>query len=218
MIRLEHVTKKFQATDTIALSNISLYIKPGELCFIKGSSGSGKTTLFRTLMKDLIPDEGLIYVNGKNLMQIEKKQIPYFRRNFGVVFQDYKLIDSKNIFENVALTRYVTGVADKNLTLHVYRALRIVGMENDYKRYPKQLSGGEQQRVAIARALVGNPTIILADEPTRNLDPEKSREIMELLVEIHKQLGTTMLIATHDDNAIAGLEGRVFNLTNGSLM
>lgn len=218
MIRLEHVTKKFQATDTIALSNISLYIKPGELCFIKGSSGSGKTTLFRTLMKDLIPDEGLIYVNGKNLMQIEKKQIPYFRRNFGVVFQDYKLIDSKNIFENVALTRYVTGVADKNLTLHVYRALRIVGMENDYKRYPKQLSGGEQQRVAIARALVGNPTIILADEPTRNLDPEKSREIMELLVEIHKQLGTTMLIATHDDNAIAGLEGSVFNLTNGSLM
>lgn len=218
MIRLEHVTKKFQATDTIALSNISLYIKPGELCFIKGSSGSGKTTLFRTLMKDLIPDEGLIYVNGKNLMQIEKKQIPYFRRNFGVVFQDYKLIDSKNIFENVALTRYVTGVADKNLTLHVYRALRIVGMENDYKRYPKQLSGGEQQRVAIARALVGNPTIILADEPTRNLDPEKSREIMELLVEIHKQLGTTMLIATHDDNAIAGLEGRVFNLTNGSLV
>lgn len=218
MIRLEHVTKKFQATDTIALSNISLYIKPGELCFIKGSSGSGKTTLFRTLMKDLIPDEGLIYVNGKNLMQIEKKQIPYFRRNFGVVFQDYKLIDSKNIFENVALTRYVTGVADKNLTLHVYRALRIVGMENDYKRYPKQLSGGEQQRVAIARALVGNPTIILADEPTRNLDPEKSREIMELLVEIHKQLGTTMLIATHDDNAIAGLEGSVFNLTNGSLV
>lgn len=218
MIRLEHVTKRFSDTETPILHNVNFYMKPGELCFLEGSSGSGKTTLLRLLMRDLVPDEGAIYVNGKNLMQMEKKQIPYFRRNLGVVFQDYKLIENKTIFENVALTRYVTGGADKNLTMHVYRALRMVGMENNYKRYPEQLSGGEQQRVAIARALVGNPSIILADEPTRNLDSNHSREIMQLLVEIHKLLGLTMLIATHDEDAIVGLAGRVFHLTDESKM
>ncbi|MCI7789513.1 MAG: ABC transporter ATP-binding protein [Lachnospiraceae bacterium] len=212
MVRLERVTKIFHDTDTVAIKDLDFYMKPGELCFLKGKSGCGKTTLLRLLLGELKADEGNVYVNGKNLAQIDRKQLPYYRRNIGFIFQDYKLIEDMDIFQNVALTKYVSGVANRNVTVQVAHALRMVGLEDYFKRYPGELSGGERQRVAIARALVGNPMLVLADEPTGNLDPAGSRAIMELLVQIHDMLGITMLIATHDNEAIEGIPGKVFDL------
>ena len=212
MVRLEQVTKIFHDTDTVAIKDLDFYMKPGELCFLKGKSGCGKTTLLRLLLGELKADEGNVYVNGKNLAQIDRKQIPYYRRNIGFIFQDYKLIEDMDIFQNVALTKYVSGVANRNVTVQVAHALRMVGLEDYFKRYPGELSGGERQRVAIARALVGNPMLVLADEPTGNLDPAGSRAIMELLVQIHDMLGITMLVATHDNEAIEGIPGMVFDL------
>ena len=212
MVRLERVTKIFHDTDTVAIKDLDFYMKPGELCFLKGKSGCGKTTLLRLLLGELKADEGNVYVNGKNLAQIDRKQLPYYRRNIGFIFQDYKLIEDMDIFQNVALTKYVSGVANRNVTVQVAHALRMVGLEDYFKRYPGELSGGERQRVAIARALVGNPMLVLADEPTGNLDPAGSRAIMELLVQIHDMLGITMLIATHDNEAIEGIPGMVFDL------
>lgn len=212
MVRLERVTKIFHDTDTVAIKDLDFYMKPGELCFLKGKSGCGKTTLLRLLLGELKADEGNVYVNGKNLAQIDRKQLPYYRRNIGFIFQDYKLIEDMDIFQNVALTKYVSGVANRNVTVQVAHALRMVGLENYFKRYPGELSGGERQRVAIARALVGNPMLVLADEPTGNMDPAGSRAIMELLVQIHDMLGITMLVATHDNEAIEGIPGMVFDL------
>ena len=212
MVRLERVTKIFHDTDTVVIKDLDFYMKPGELCFLKGKSGCGKTTLLRLLLGELKADEGNVYVNGKNLAQIDRKQLPYYRRNIGFIFQDYKLIEDMDIFQNVALTKYVSGVANRNVTVQVAHALRMVGLEDYFKRYPGELSGGERQRVAIARALVGNPMLVLADEPTGNLDPAGSRAIMELLVQIHDMLGITMLVATHDNEAIEGIPGMVFDL------
>ena len=212
MVRLERVTKIFHDTDTVAIKDLDFYMKPGELCFLKGKSGCGKTTLLRLLLGELKADEGNVYVNGKNLAQIDRKQLPYYRRNIGFIFQDYKLIEDMDIFQNVALTKYVSGVANRNVTVQVAHALRMVGLENYFKRYPGELSGGERQRVAIARALVGNPMLVLADEPTGNMDPAGSRAIMELLVQSHDMLGITMLVATHDNEAIEGIPGMVFDL------
>lgn len=212
MVRLERVTKIFHDTDTVAIKDLDFYMKPGEFCFLKGKSGCGKTTLLRLLLGELKADEGNVYVNGKNLAQIDRKQLPYYRRNIGFIFQDYKLIEDMDIFQNVALTKYVSGVANRNVTVQVAHALRMVGLEDYFKRYPGELSGGERQRVAIARALVGNPMLVLADEPTGNLDPAGSRAIMELLVQIHDMLGITMLVATHDNEAIEGIPGMVFDL------
>ena len=212
MVRLERVTKIFHDTDTVAIKDLDFYMKPGELCFLKGKSGCGKTTLLRLLLGELKADEGNVYVNGKNLAQIDRKQLPYYRRNIGFIFQDYKLIEDMDIFQNVALTKYVSGVANRNVTVQVAHALRMVGLENYFKRYPGELSGGERQRVAIARALVGNTMLVLADEPTGNMDPAGSRAIMELLVQIHDMLGITMLVATHDNEAIEGIPGMVFDL------
>ena len=212
MVRLERVTKIFHDTDTVAIKDLDFYMKPGELCFLKGKSGCGKTTLLRLLLGELKADEGNVYVNGKNLAQIDRKQLPYYRRNIGFIFQDYKLIEDMDIFQNVALTKYVSGVANRNVTVQVAHALRLVGLENYFKRDPGELSGGERQRVAIARALVGNPMLVLADEPTGNMDPAGSRAIMELLVQIHDMLGITMLVATHDNEAIEGIPGMVFDL------
>ena len=212
MVRLERVTKIFHDTDTVAIKDLDFYMKPGELCFLKGKSGCGKTTLLRLLLGELKADEGNVYVHGKNLAQIDRKQLPYYRRNIGFIFQDYKLIEDMDIFQNVALTKYVSGVANRNVTVQVAHALRMVGLENYFKRYPGELSGGERQRVAIARALVGNPMLVLADEPTGNMDPAGSRAIMELLVQIHDMLGITMLVATHDNEAIEGIPGMVFDL------
>ena len=214
MVRLERVTKIFHDTDTVAIKDLDFYMKPGELCFLKGKSGCGKTTLLRLLLGELKADEGNVYVNGKNLAQIDRKQLPYYRRNIGFIFQDYKLIEDMDIFQNVALTKYVSGVANRNVTVQVAHALRMVGLENYFKRYPGELSGGERQRVAIARALVGNPMLVLADEPTGNMDPAGSRAIMELLVQIHDMLGITMLVATHDNEAIEGIPGMVFDLNS----
>lgn len=212
MVRLEHVTKIFHDPDTEVLNGLDFYMKPGDLCFLKGESGCGKTTLLRLLLGDLKADRGTVYVNGKDLAQIERKKLPYYRRNIGFVFQDFKLIEDMNIYQNVALTKYVTGVKNSNITLQVAHALRMVGLEDYYKRYPGELSGGERQRVAIARALVGNPMLILADEPTGNLDPAGSKAIMDLLVQIHDRLGITMLVATHDQDAIKGKQGMVLDL------
>lgn len=212
MVRLSQVTKIFTDTNTVALENLDFYMKPGELCYIKGKSGCGKTTMLRLLLGELKADSGHVYVNGKNVAELDKRQLPIYRRNIGFIFQDYKLIEDVNVFQNVALARYVTGTSNRNLTIQVAHALRMVGLEDKYKRFPNELSGGEQQKVAIARALVGNPMLILADEPTGNLDPANSKMIMELLHEIHEKLCMTMLIATHDYEAIEHLSGSEFVL------
>lgn len=214
MIRVEHVTKVFEDTGTVALSDLNLYLKPGQMCFLRGKSGCGKTTLLRLLLGDIKADGGAIFVNGKDLSKLDHKEIPYYRRNIGFVFQDFKLVEDMSVFQNVAITRYATETANKLLTNQVAHALRIVGMEDYFKRFPNELSGGEQQRVAIARALVGNPLLILADEPTGNLDPHNSRMVMELLAHIHEMLGVTMVIATHDNEAIEGINSEIFDMEN----
>lgn len=215
MIRFENVSKIFHDTGTQVFKNFNFYMEPGGLCFITGKSGCGKTTLLRLIMKDIEPDEGKIFVNGKDLSTISARQLPYYRRELGLIFQDYRLVSDKNIFNNVALSKYAAGIFGREVTLQVAYALRMVGLEALYERFPDELSGGEKQRAGIARAIVGNPQIILADEPTGNLDSENSRKIMELLVRLHDMLNITMLIVTHDMDAIRGLHGERFSLDHG---
>lgn len=212
MIRLEHVTKRFSDTDTEVFRDLSFYLAPGELCFLRGASGCGKTTLLRLLLGELTADEGTVTVGGKDLGRLSHRELPFYRRGIGFVFQDYRLLEDRNVFQNVALTRYATGTAGRDLTLQVAHALRMVGMEDAFLRRPDELSGGEMQRVAIARALVGNPVLLLADEPTGNLDPMNSREVMELLATIHRKQNMTMVIATHDGAAIEGIQGKIFDM------
>ena len=207
MIRFKNVSKIFPDTQTQVFKDFNFYMEPGGLCFIMGRSGCGKTTLLRLIMKDIEPDEGKIFVNGRDLSAIKPRQLPYYRRELGLIFQDYRLVGDKNIFNNVAISRYVSGIFGKEVTRQVAYALKMVGLESLYERFPDELSGGEKQRAGIARAIVGSPKIILADEPTGNLDPENSRKIMELLVRLHDMLNITMLIVTHDIDAIKGLHG-----------
>lgn len=216
MIRIERATKIYRDAETgnstVAFRNLNLHLEPGQLCFLRGSSGCGKTTLLRMLLGELKADDGHVYVNGKDVAQISKKQLPIYRRSLGVVFQDYRLIGDMTVYENVAMPRLAAGASGKTLPTYVSRALKQVGMDGYFKRRPKDLSGGEQQRVAIARALAGEPAIILADEPTGNLDPANSKAIMELLAQINKQLGITVVIATHDDEAIREIDGLTFDM------
>ena len=217
MIRFEGVTKRFQDTNTIALQKVDFYMKPGELCFLKGNSGCGKTTMLRLLLGEIKADEGEVYVNGKNLAQMDKKSMPLYRRNIGFIFQDYKLIEDINVFQNVALTRYVAGIADKQLSLQVARALRMVGIEDCYERFPRQLSGGECQRVAIARALCMNPNIMLFDEPTSALDPEMVGEVLQVMKDLAAS-GMTMVIVTHEIGFAREVADRVIFMDGGYIV
>ncbi len=216
MIRLEHVSKAYSA-GIPALNDINLNIEEGEFVFVVGESGSGKSTLIKLLLKELEPTEGTITINGKNLHRIRRKQVPRYRRNVGVVFQDFRLLKDRNVYENVAFAQRVIGASNRKIKSSVPTMLSMVGLAAKYKSLPKQLSGGEQQRVAIARALVNEPKILLADEPTGNLDNNNAWEIMRLLEEINKR-GTTVLVVTHNMDFVKKMNKRVIKIDKGVLV
>lgn len=216
MIKLEHVSKSYSA-GIPALNDISLNIEEGEFVFIVGNSGSGKSTLIKLLLKELEPTKGVITINNRNLNAIRRKQIPKYRRNVGVVFQDFRLLKDRNVYDNVAFAQKVIGTPARLIRSSVPTMLSMVGLAAKYKSYPKQLSGGEQQRVAIARALVNQPKILLADEPTGNLDNHNAWEIMKLLEEIN-QKGTTVVVVTHNLEIVKAMKKRVITMKKGVII
>lgn len=216
MITLENVSKAYKA-GIPALNGVSLHIDKGEFVFIVGDSGSGKSTLIKLLLKELEPTEGNIIIDGKSLSSIKRKQIPRFRRNIGVVFQDFRLLKDRDVYENIAFAQRVIATPIKKIKRRVPMMLSMVGLAAKYKSYPRQLSGGEQQRVAIARALVNEPKILLADEPTGNLDNHNAWDIMKLLDEINKK-GTTVLVVTHNLDIVKTMKKRVITMKKGVIV
>ena len=216
MIDLENVTKAY-STGNHALNGVSLHIDKGEFVFIVGDSGSGKSTLIKLLLKELEPTSGTIKVNGINLNKMKQRAIPKYRRKIGVVFQDFRLLKDRNVYENIAFAQRVVITPTKNIRKNVPAMLSLVGLAEKYKSYPKQLSGGEQQRVALARALVNKPTILLADEPTGNLDPKNSKEIMKLLETINER-GTTVVVVTHNQEIVDQMKKRVIAMHRGVII
>ncbi len=216
MIKLEHVSKAYSA-GVPAINDVDLEIREGEFVFIVGDSGSGKSTLIRLLLKELEPSEGTIYVEGKKLNKIRRKQIPKFRRNIGVVFQDFRLLKDRNVYDNIAFAQKVIGEPSSRIRKRVPQMLSMVGLAAKYRSYPRQLSGGEQQRVAIARALVNQPKILLADEPTGNLDNNNAWEIMKLLEEINDK-GTTVIVVTHNMEIVKVMKKRVITIKKGVIV
>ena len=213
MIKLEHVSKSYSA-GIPALNDVSLNIEEGEFVFVVGDSGSGKSTLIKLLLKELEPTEGTITINGRKLNKIRRRQIPKFRRNIGVVFQDFRLLKDRNIYDNVAFAQKVIGESNRSIKKNVPKLLSMVGLAAKYRSYPRQLSGGEQQRVAIARALINKPKILLADEPTGNLDANNAWEIMKLMEEINEQ-GTTVVVVTHNLEIEKAMNKRVITMQKG---
>lgn len=216
MITLDHVSKAY-STGAPALNDVSVHIETGEFVFIVGDSGSGKSTLIKLLLRELLPTSGTIEVNGTNIGKLKHRQIPKYRRNIGVVFQDFRLLKDRNVYENVAFAQRIVQVPVKEIKKNVPSILSVVGLAGKYKARPKQLSGGEQQRVALARALVNNPPILLADEPTGNLDPKNSWEIMKLLEEINEK-GTTVLVVTHNREIVNAMKKRVVTMNKGVII
>ena len=213
MIKLEHVSKSYTA-GIPALNDVSLDIEEGEFVFIVGDSGSGKSTLIKLLLKELEPTEGTITINNKKLNKIKRRQIPKFRRNIGVVFQDFRLLKDRNIYDNVAFAQKVIGESNRSIKKNVPSMLSMVGLAAKYRSYPRQLSGGEQQRVAIARAIINEPKILVADEPTGNLDNHNAWEIMKLLEEINSR-GTTVVVVTHNLEIVKAMNKRVITMKKG---
>ncbi len=216
MIDLENVTKSY-ATGVQALNGISLHIDKGEFVFIVGDSGSGKSTLIKLLLKELEPTSGTIKVNGIVLNKMKRRAIPKYRRKLGVVFQDFRLLKDRNVYENIAFAQRVIITPSKEIRKNVPKMLSLVGLAEKYKAYPKQLSGGEQQRVALARALINRPNILLADEPTGNLDPKNSKEIMKLLETINER-GTTVVVVTHNQEIVDAMKKRVVAMHKGVII
>ena len=216
MIDFENVTKVYDAGNR-ALDGVSVHIDDGEFVFLVGPSGSGKSTIIKLLTAELEPTSGSISVNGFQLERIKRRKIPYMRRTLGVIFQDFRLIDNKTVFENVAFAMRVVGASTKEIKKRVPYVLDLVGLENRGRRLPHELSGGEQQRVAIARALVNNPAMIIADEPTGNLDPQRSYEIMRLLERINA-LGTTVMVVTHEKELVNRFTKRVVAIDEGHVI
>ena len=213
MIVFSEVTKSY-SVGTHALRGIDLQIEDGEFVFLVGPSGSGKSTIMKLITGELTPTSGAVHVNGYSLDRIRKREVPYLRRTIGVVFQDFRLIETKTVYENVAFAMRVIGAQEQEIRERVPYVLELVGLETKSRRHPNELSGGEQQRLAIARALVNNPSTIIADEPTGNLDPELSLEIMSLLQEINN-LGTTVLVVTHARGLVQRFGKRVVVLDEG---
>lgn len=216
IITLENVSKAY-ATGAPALNGVSVHINKGEFVFIVGDSGSGKSTMIKLLLRELIPTSGNISVMGYDLVKIKHRKIPKFRRNLGIVFQDFRLLKDRNVYENVAFAQRIIQVSSKDIKRNVPSILATVGLAGKYKAKPKQLSGGEQQRVALARALVNRPTILLADEPTGNLDPKNSWEIMKLLEQINEN-GTTVLVVTHNREIVNSMQKRVITMKKGVIV
>lgn len=216
LIVLNNVTKTYQSGSP-ALNGVSLKIKKGEFVFIVGDSGSGKSTMIKLLLRELTPTSGEIYVNGVNLSKLRRRQVPKYRRNLGVVFQDFRLLKDRNVYENVAFAQRIVQTPNRLIKRNVPAILSIVGLAGKYKAKPRQLSGGEQQRVAMARALINKPPILLCDEPTGNLDPKNSWEIMKLLEQINKR-GTTVLVVTHSQEIVNEMQKRVITLKKGIIV
>ena len=216
MIEFNEVTKSYVQGNE-ALRGISMQVEDGEFAFLVGPSGSGKSTIIKLITGEIKPTSGTVHVNGYSLERIRKREIPYLRRTIGVVFQDFRLIENKTVYENVAFAMRAIGAREKEIRARVPYILELVGLENKSRRHPKELSGGEQQRLAIARALVNNPSTIIADEPTGNLDPAMSLEIMCLLQEINN-LGTTMLVVTHAKDLVEQFGNRVIAIDEGLIV
>ena len=214
MITLDSVSKSYDKGQP-AINNISLHIDKGEFVFVVGNSGSGKSTLIKLLLKELDPTSGTISVNGKVLNRLPRRKISKYRRGVGVVFQDFRLLNDRHVYENVAFAQRVIQMPTKLMRKNVPNALAEVGLAGKYKAKTKQLSGGEQQRVALARALVNEPPILLADEPTGNLDPKNSWEIMKLLERINEERGTTILVVTHNREIVNEMKKRVITMKKG---
>lgn len=216
MIKLKKVSKLYKP-DTTALKNIDLEIEPGEFVSIVGQSGTGKTTLIKLIIAEEKPTEGEIIIGGWNITNIKDKEVPFLRRQIGVVFQDFKLLPKKTVFENVSFALESCGVAFEKINHIVPQVLKIVGLEGKENRYPFQISGGEQQRVVIARSLVHKPKLLVADEPTGNLDTINTLEIIELLKKIN-ELGTTVILVTHNRDVVNGLKKRVITIDQGQII
>lgn len=216
MITLENVSKSY-AKGQPALNDVSLHIDKGEFVFIVGNSGSGKSTLIKLLLKELEPTSGTIIVNDQNLGKMKRRKVPKYRRGVGVVFQDFRLLKDRNVYENVAFAQRVIERPNRVIKKRVPEILTLVGLAEKYKSFPRELSGGEQQRVALARALVNRPNILLADEPTGNLDPKNSLEIMKLLEEIN-EIGTTVLVVTHNREIVNSFRKRVITMRKGVIV
>ena len=213
MIEFTDVVKTYDQGNQ-ALAGVTMQIEDGEFCFLVGPSGSGKSTIIKLITGELKPTTGTVHVNGYSLERIRKREIPYLRRTIGVVFQDFRLINNMTVYENVAFAMRVVGAREREIRERVPYVLDLVGLSDKEKRHPHELSGGEQQRLAIARALVNNPSTIIADEPTGNLDPERSFEIMALLQEINN-LGTTVLVVTHAQNLVELFHKRTIVIDDG---
>ena len=214
IIELEHVSKSY-STGAPALNDVSIKINRGEFVFIVGDSGSGKSTLIKLLLKELNPSDGNVFVDGENVGKLRRRKVPKFRRRIGVVFQDFRLLKDRDVFENVAFAQRIIQVPTREIKKNVPNVLSKVGLAAKYKAKPRQLSGGEQQRVAIARALINKPKILLADEPTGNLDSNSSKEIMNILKGLHAE-GSTVILITHD-NSIAEQADRIINIIDGRI-
>ena len=216
MIRFIDVYKEYD-NGTKALKGVNVRIDDGEFVFLVGPSGSGKSTLIKLITAEIAPSEGRVMVNGFNLTNISPRQVPKMRRTLGVIFQDFRLIEKKTVYENLSFAMRAIGASNRELRRRIPYVLQLVGLDQKGDRYPGQLSGGEQQRVAIARALVNNPSMIIADEPTGNLDPQRSLEIMMLLERIN-ELGTTVLVVTHEKNLVNRFTKRVVAIENGRII
>jgi cell division transport system ATP-binding protein len=216
MIKFENVSKIYE-NNVKALSDINIEIGMGEFVFLVGPSGSGKSTFIKMLLKEVEPTTGQVIVGSTNLSKLTRKQIPYFRRKVGMVFQDFRLIPNLSVYENVAFAMKVVEATPKEIRKRVPMVLSLVGLSHKYKMFPNELSGGEQQRVSLARAIVNNPTVLIADEPTGNLDPKTAKEIMELLDDINKA-GTTVLMATHAKEIVDSMKKRVLEIEGGEII
>ena len=216
MITFDHVSLNYDARHT-ALSNINIHIDKGEFVFIVGPSGAGKSTFVKILTHELVPETGSVIVNNIKINKLKPSKVPYYRRSLGIVFQDFRLLSEKTVFENIAFVLRVTGAKSKDIKERVNKVLDLVGLRGKEKELPSKLSGGEQQRVAIARALVNQPTLLIADEPTGNLDPKTSEEIMKLFTVINHMV-TTIIMFTHNKDLVNAMHKRVVNIEEGHIV
>lgn len=216
MLKMENVSKVYPG-GSVALQDVDIHIKPGEFVFVVGPSGAGKSTFIKMLFREVLPTTGSIFVNGVDILSLTPKEIPYMRRQLGIIFQDYRLLPDRTVYENVAFAMQVIETPHRKIKRRVLNVLDLVGLRHRANAYPNELSGGEQQRIAIARAIVNDPILVIADEPTGNLDPETSWDIMEIFKEINAS-GTTIVMATHDKEIVDAMGKRVVAIEHGNIV